>query len=223
MPWLGGLAAVSVLLAALLAAGEDQLKRRLAWSTISQMAYVVLAVSLLAPGVTAGALAHITHHAFLKGGLFFCAGLLASVAGIRHVSEMAGAARRMPLTMACFAVAALGIVGVPPLSGFVGKWVMGLGMVDAGHPGMLLVLLGGALLAALYLLPPVWLAYFRAPAEDDEGHETSPGRPEAPAGMLGPLLAATAVSILLGVCAVLPGLPLSLARQAAAAFFGAGP
>lgn len=224
MPWLGGLAAVSVLLAALLAAGEDELKRRLAWSTISQMAYVVLAVSLLAPGVTAGALAHITHHAFLKGALFFCAGLLASVAGIRRVSEMAGAARRMPVTMACFAVAALGIVGVPPLSGFVGKWVMGLGMVDAGHPGMLLVLLGGALLAALYLLPPVWLAYFHAPADDGDGTRGGASRPhpEAPAGMLGPLLAATAISLLLGVCAALPGLPLSLAQRAAAVFFGAG-
>jgi multicomponent Na+:H+ antiporter subunit D len=218
MPVLTGLAAVSVLLAAILAAGEDNLKRRLAWSTISQMAYVVLAVSLLAPKVTAGALVHISNHAFLKGALFFCAGLLASQAGIRRVSEMAGVARRMPLTMAVFTIAALGIVGVPPLSGFISKWWLGIGMLEAGHPLLLLVLLGGALLAALYLLQPVWLAWFHAPAA--AGPE--PRRPEAPASTLIPLLVAAAISLLFGVAAALPGLPLSLAERAAAAFFGSG-
>jgi multicomponent Na+:H+ antiporter subunit D len=218
MPVLTGVAAVSVLLAAILAAGEDDLKRRLAWSTISQMAYVVLAVSLLAPHVTAGALVHISNHAFLKGALFFCAGLLASQAGIRRVSEMAGAARRMPVTMAVFTIAALGIVGVPPLSGFISKWVLGVGMLEAGHPLVLLVLLGGALLAALYLLQPVWMAYFHAPGAT--GPERR--RPEAPLSMLIPLLLAALLSILLGLAAAMPGLPLSLAERAVAVFFGAG-
>jgi multicomponent Na+:H+ antiporter subunit D len=218
MPVLSGLAAVSVLLAAILAAGEDDLKRRLAWSTISQMAYVVLAVSLLAPKVTAGALVHISNHAFLKGALFFCAGLLASQAGIRRVSEMAGAARRMPVTMAVFTIAALGIVGVPPLSGFISKWVLGVGMLEAGHPLVLLVLLGGALLAALYLLQPVWMAYFQAPGATAPQEQ----RPEAPLSMLVPLLLAAVLSILLGLAAAMPGLPLSLAERAVAVFFGAG-
>jgi multicomponent Na+:H+ antiporter subunit D len=220
MPVLTGVAAVSVLLAAILAAGEDNLKRRLAWSTISQMAYVVLAVSLLAPKVTAGALVHISNHAFLKGALFFCAGLLASQAGIRRVSEMAGVARRMPVTMAVFTVAALGIVGVPPLSGFISKWVLGVGILEAGHPLVLLVLLGGALLAALYLLQPVWMAYFHAPVTSLPPPPTP--RPEAPLSMLLSLLAAAVISILLGVAAALPGLPLSLAERAAAVFFGPG-
>jgi multicomponent Na+:H+ antiporter subunit D len=218
MPVLTGVAAVSVLLAAILAAGEDNLKRRLAWSTISQMAYVVLAVSLLAPKVTAGGLVQISNHAMLKGALFFCAGLLARQAGIRRVSEMAGAARRMPLTMAAFTVAALGIVGVPPLSGFISKWVLGVGMLEADQPLLLLVLLGGALLAALYLLEPVWMAYFHPPAAGGPG----PRRPEAPPSMLIPLLVATLLSILLGLAASLPGLPLSLAERAAATFFGPG-
>ncbi len=218
MPVLTGVAAVSVLLAAILAAGEDNLKRRLAWSTISQMAYVVLAVSLLAPKASVGALVHISNHAFMKGALFFCAGLLASQAGIRRVSEMAGAARRMPLTMAAFAVAALGIVGVPPLSGFISKWVLGVGIIEAGHPLLLLVLLGGALLAALYLLEPVWLAYFHAPGETGPQRQ----RPEAPRSMLIPLVVAALLSILLGVAATMPGLPLSLAERAAALFFGSG-
>jgi multicomponent Na+:H+ antiporter subunit D len=218
MPVLTALAGVSVLLAAILAAGEDNLKRRLAWSTISQMAYVVLAISLLAPRVTAGALVHISNHAFMKGALFFCAGLLASQAGIRRVSEMAGAARRMPVTMAAFTVAALGIVGVPPLAGFISKWVLGVGILEAGHPLVLLVLLGGALLAALYLLQPVWMAYFHAPRED----ASPPRRPEAPWTMLVPLVLAVLLSILLGLAATLPGLPLSLAERAASLFFGPG-
>ncbi len=217
-PVLTAVAAFSVLLAAILAAGEDNLKRRLAWSTISQMAYVVMAVSLLAPRVTAGALVHISNHAFMKGALFFCAGLLASQAGIRRVSEMAGAARRMPLTMAAFTVAALGIVGVPPLAGFISKWVLGVGILEAGHPLLLLVLLGGALLAALYLLQPVWMAYFRAAPE----HAPERRSPEAPLRMLLPLLVAAALSILLGLAAATPGLPLSLAERAAAVFFGPG-
>jgi multicomponent Na+:H+ antiporter subunit D len=218
MPVLSGAAAVSVLLAAILAAGEDDLKRRLAWSTISQMAYVVLAVSLLSSHVTIGALIHISNHAFLKGALFFCAGLLASQAGIRRVSEMAGAARRMPLTMAAFTIAALGIVGVPPLSGFISKWMLGVGILEAGHPLMLLVLLGGALLAALYLLQPVWMAYFHAA----DGKAQARRQPEAPVSTLVPLAAATLLSILFGLAAALPWLPMSLAERAVAAFFGSG-
>jgi multicomponent Na+:H+ antiporter subunit D len=220
MPWLGGLAAVSVLLAAVLAVGEDDLKRRLAWSTVSQMAYVVLAVSLLSREATAGALAHISHHAFLKGALFFCAGLLATQAGVQRVPELAGMARRMPVTMVAFTIASLGIIGVPPLSGFIGKWMMGMGMLEAGQPLALVVLLGGALLAALYLLPPVWIAYFGAPPPG--AAMPDPPRAEAPTSMLVALLAATAISVLLGIGAALPGLPLALARRAATAFFGSG-
>ena len=219
MPWLAGLAALSVLFGAVMAAAEDELKRRLAWSTISQMAYVLLAVALLAPEVTVGALAHITHHAFLKGALFFCAGVLAMSTGVKRVSEMRGIARRMPLTMTAFTIAALGIVGVPPLSGFVGKWVMGIGMVQAGHPWLLLVLLGGALLAAWYLLQPVWLAWFAADATAPPAPRE---RPEAPPSMLFALAVATAISIALGLAAALPGMPLSLARGAVLGFFGGG-
>jgi multicomponent Na+:H+ antiporter subunit D len=224
MPYLSAISGLSVVLAAVLAIGESNLKRRLAWSTISQMAYVVLAVSLLAERVTVGALVHITHHAFLKGALFFCAGLLASQAGIRTVEEMGGAARRMPLTMAAFTIAALGIVGVPPLSGFVSKWLLGLGMLDAGRPWALAVLLGGALLSAVYLWPLVYVAYFdRRPSGNADPRPTPPEAPSGPEGSVGMRAAvatASVLTILLGLAAAAPGLPLSLARLAAAAFFG---
>jgi len=216
-PWLAAIASVSVLLAAVLAVGEDDLKRRLAWSTISQMAYVLLAVSLLAPAVTVAALVHISHHAFLKGALFFCAGAFARHAGIRRVSELDGIGRRMPVTTAVFVIAALGLVGVPPLSGFVSKWLLGIGILEAGAPWALVVLLGGALLAAMYLLPAVWRACFGAPLE-----VPVTARSDARGGMRFALLAAAAVTVLLGLAAALPGLPLSLARRAVGAFFGAG-
>jgi multicomponent Na+:H+ antiporter subunit D len=218
MPWAAAAAAISVLLAALLAVSEDDLKRRLAWSTISQMAYVVLAFSLLSPGVTAAALVHISHHAFLKGALFFCAGAYASQAGIRRVSDLRGIGARMPVTTAVFVVAAVGLVGIPPLSGFVSKWLLGTGMLEAGSPGTLLVLLGGALLAALYLLPPVWLACFATTQES--GREVVVR--EAPRPMLFAMVAAAGISVFLGLAATLPGLPLSLAHRAVMAFFGGG-
>lgn len=222
-PWLAGIASVSVLLAAILAVGEDDLKRRLAWSTISQMAYVLLAVSLLAPAVTVGALVHISHHAFLKGALFFCAGAFARHAGVRRVSELDGIGRRMPVTTAVFVIAAFGLVGVPPLAGFISKWSLGIGMLEAGAPWALVVLLGGALLAAMYLLPPAWRACFGVPSgERGDVPATAPARCEARGGMLFALLATAAISVLLGLAAALPGLPLSLARRAAGAFFGTG-
>jgi multicomponent Na+:H+ antiporter subunit D len=219
MPWVSWAASFTVVFAAVLALRQDDLKRRLAWSTISQMAYATLAVSLLGAGATAGALVHITHHAFMKGALFLCAGLLIRGMGIRRISEMGGVARRMPWTMAAFSVAALGMIGTPPLSGFVSKWVIGLGMVEAEQPLYLAVLLGGALLAAVYLMPIVYTAYFGEGSEEELGGPLDRKR-EAPLSMLVPTLAAAAMTVVLGLGAALPGLPLSLARLAVRAFFG---
>lgn len=153
MPWLGGLASVTVVLGAVLALGQDDLKRRLAYSTISQMGYVTLALSLLGPVATMGALVHIVHHAFMKGALFFCAGTFANATGSRSMGALVGLARRTPVAAASFVLVTIGMIGVPPLSGFVSKWHLGLGMLESGAPYTLVVLLLGALLAAGYLLP----------------------------------------------------------------------
>lgn len=216
--YLTWIASFTVLFAAALAVNQDNLKRRLAYSTISQMAYVVLAVSLLGTESTVGALVHITHHAFMKGGLFLCAGLFIRRLGASSVSRLDGAARRMPVTAACFAIACLGMIGTPPLSGFTSKWYLGLGMLETEDPLLLLVLLGGALMAAVYLLPIVYRMYFREPALTPDDLTQIEGR-EAPASMLGPLVVATALTVLLGIGASLPGMPVSLARMAAEAFF----
>lgn len=178
-PWVSGAAAFTVLFAAMLALGQDDLKRRLAWSTISQMGYVVLATFLLGAGAAEGGLVHLTHHAFMKGALFLCAGILIREAGIHRVSQMAGVARQMPWTMAAFSLAALGLIGTPPLSGFVSKWWIGVGMVEADQPLYLAVLLGGALLAAAYLMPIVYTAWFGVEEEvGAAGKEGAAGRGE---------------------------------------------
>lgn len=213
--WLGYVAALTVVFGAVVAVGQDNLKRRLAYSTISQMAYVVLGASLLGEEATVGALTHISNHAFMKGTLFLCAGVLIKKAGIRRVSEMNGVASRFPLTMGAFTVAALGMIGTPPLSGFISKWYLGLGMIEAHKPLYLAILLGGALLAAVYLLPIVYAAYFK------DNPAASPARAnphEAPWGMLGPVLAGAMLTVVLGVTSWAPGLPVSLARTAAAMF-----
>lgn len=225
-PVLAAIAAFTVLFAAVLAVNQDNLKRRLAYSTISQMGYVTLGFALLGATAATGSLVHIANHAFMKGTLFLCAGLLIKRAGIHSVSEMAGVARRLPVTMAAFTVAALAMIGTPPLAGFVSKWYLGLGMLETGDAAYLAVLLAGALMAAVYLLPVVYTAYFGRPGEAsdadtvvDAGRDEEPARVEAPAVMLAPTIIAAALVVVLGVAATVSGLPLSLARMAAESFF----
>jgi multicomponent Na+:H+ antiporter subunit D len=230
-PWLTAVAAVTVLGGALMALGQDDIKRRLAYSTISQMGYLTLAVSLIGSGVMAGALVHLVHHAFLKGTLFFCAGLWIHAGGGRRLGELRGVGARMPLTTAAYTLAALGMIGVPPLSGFVSKWWLGVGMLEVGAGLGLVVLLAGALLASAYLLPVVFAAYFApggapvGPAAWRTGTPTAtPARlgREAPASMLVPTLLAAALTIVFGLGSHLGGFPLELAQRSAAAWFGGG-
>ncbi|MBN1192877.1 MAG: oxidoreductase [Coriobacteriia bacterium] len=216
--YLTWIASFTVIFAAILAVNQDDLKRRLAYSTISQMAYVTLGISLLGIESTVGALVHITNHAFMKGALFLCAGLFIKRLGVRRVSQLDGAAKRMPITAAAFTIAALGMIGTPPLSGFVSKWYLGLGMLDTGNPALLAVLLGGALMAAIYLLPVGYRMYFRDPVLTSEDRISIEGR-EAPASMLVPLIVSTVITAALGLAAAAPGMPVALARMAAETFF----
>ncbi len=217
-PPLSWVAAATVLIGAVLAVGQDDIKRRLAYSTISQMGYVILGLSMLGPLATTGALIHIVNHAFMKGTLFLCVGLMIKQTGIRRVSKMGGIAKRLPVNMVAFTVCCLAMIGTPPLSGFIGKWYLGLGMIEVDEPLYLFVLLGGALLAAMYLLPIVYFAYFK-PTEDEPEQEAT-GHREAPWSMLVPVVAGTVITVLLGVAAWSPYAPLELARMAAEAFFG---
>jgi len=220
MDWVGYLAAFTVLFAAVLALGQDNLKRRLAYSTISQMGYVIMGAALMHPEATTGALVHIANHAFMKGTLFLCAGLLIKRMNVSRVSQMAGIAKQMPITMAAFTIATLAMIGTPPLSGFISKWYLGLGMVEADKPWYLVVLLAGALLAACYLLPIVYTAYFKEPRVPFTAEPALKTPREAPWTMLGPTVIGAALVVVLGMMSAVPGLPLSLAKLAVKSFFG---
>jgi len=159
-PLVSYIAAFTVMTASLIALSQDGLKRRLAFSTIGQLAYIVLGVALLSPKGMTGGLVHIAMHAFGKITLFFCAGAIFVATGKKNVSEMAGIGRRMPVTMLAFFIGSLSVIGLPPTGGFFSKWYLVLGTLQSGQTVMLVVLLLSSLLNAAYFLPIVYNAFF---------------------------------------------------------------
>ena len=157
------IASVTILYGSLKALTQDDLKRRLAYSTVSQVSYIVLGVATFGPVATIGGVVHLVHQGLMKIMMFFCAGNLAEELGLHHVSELDGVGRRMPLTMVAFTVAALGMIGLPPIAGFLTKWYLGAGAFTAGQPWVVIVLMSSSLLNAAYFLPIVYAAWFRAP------------------------------------------------------------
>lgn len=201
--WLPVVAGLTIVLASMTALRADNLKRRLAYSTVSQLSYVVLAAALLTPlSVTAAAL-HIAAHAVAKITLFFAAGAIYTAAHKTAVSELDGIGRRMPLTMAAFTIGALSMVGVPPTAGFLGKWYLLGGAMASGQYAAVAVIVISTLLNAAYFLPIVYMAFFRAPADS-----THPAHGEAPVPMLIALVLTAAATLALFFW---PALPLRLA------------
>ena len=166
------IAAFTVLTSSLIALTQDNLKRRLAFSTIGQLSYIVLGVSLLTPLGVTGSLMHIAMHAFGKITLFFCAGAIYVAAHKKYVSELVGIGRVMPFTMGAFAVGALSVIGLPVTGGLVSKWYLVMGTVESGQIALLVVFLISSILNAAYFLPVVYKAFFLPPAEgSQDGHE----------------------------------------------------
>lgn len=157
-------AALTIIYGSVLALIQDDLKRRLAYSTVSQVSYIVLGAALGGPLATIGGIVHLVHQGIMKITLFFCAGNLAETLGIHRVSEMNGVAHRMPWTMAAFTLGAFGMIGVPPLAGFISKWYLGLGALQAEQTWVLTVLAGSTLLNAAYFLPILHRACFKPSA-----------------------------------------------------------
>ncbi len=185
------LAAVTMIGASLIALSQDGLKRRLAFSTIGQLAYIVMGVGLLTPLAVTGGVLHIAMHAFGKITLFFCAGAIYVATGEKYISRMGGLGRRMPWTMLAFFVGSLSIIGVPPTGGFLSKWNLLLGSAQAEAWVIMGVLLLSSLLNAAYFLPIVYRAFFPAPGA--AALVESAG--EAPAWCLAPPLFCAAVSV----------------------------
>ncbi len=154
-------ASFTIIIASLLALSRDNLKARLAFSTISQLSYIILGAALLAPSAIIGGIIHITNHAFAKITLFFCAGSIYISAHKTEISQLNGIGKKMPWTMAAFAIATLSMIGVPPVSGFITKWYLIIGSLERNSIAVLTVLLLSSFLNAAYFIPILYRAYFK--------------------------------------------------------------
>ncbi|WP_437579419.1 complex I subunit 5 family protein [Sorangium sp. So ce887] len=210
------LAATTILYGSLKALTQDDLKSRLAYSTVSQVSYITLGVAAVGTLSTIGGIVHLVHQGLMKITLFFCAGNLAEELGLHRVSELRGVGRRMPLTMGAFTLAALGMIGVPPLAGFVTKWYLGVGALEANQPWVLGVLIVSSLLNAAYFLPILYDAWFGEPTAT---WPAASGRAETGLFLLLPPLVTAALCLAVGVFAGTPLSPLAWAKLIAAREF----
>ena len=202
--WLTAVAGFTILAASVVALHADNLKRRLAYSTVSQLGYIVLAASLLTPLAVVGGALHLVAHAFSKITLFFAAGSIYTAAHKTRVSELDGIGRRMPWTMGAFAIGALSLIGVPPFIGIVSKWYMLQGVIQVESALAAVVLVASSLLNAAYLLPIVYAAFFKQ--ADGEPHG------EAPLPMVVAIVATAVATVALFF---FPGVLLAFARGVA--------
>jgi multicomponent Na+:H+ antiporter subunit D len=204
--WLLYAAGFTIVVASLIALRQDNLKRRLAYSTVSQLSYVILGAAILAPLSAVGAALHVAAHAFGKITLFFAAGSIYTAAHKTEVSQLDGIGRRMPWTMGAFAIGALSMVGVPPAAGFLSKWYMLLGAFQAEQFVAIAVILVSTLLNAAYFMPIVYAAFFKEPAPE-VAHAP---HGEAPLPIVLALGATAALTLLLFL---FPTVPLALVGQ----------
>ena len=204
-PWLTAVAGTTILAASIVALRQDNLKRLLAYSTVSQLSYVLLGVAVLAPISAIGAALHLAAHALGKITLFFAAGSIHTAAHLTEVSQLDGIGRRMPWTMGAFAIGALAMIGIPPTAGFLGKWFILMGAMQTANWVAVAVIILSTLLNAAYFLPIVFRAFFRAPA--DQGHEHKSG--EAPWPIVAALTVTAAGTVLMFLS---PGIPYALAQ-----------
>ena len=186
------LAGITIILASLIALKQDNLKRRLAYSTIGHLSYIVLGAALLSPAGFTGGMMHIAFHATMKITLFFCAGAIYVNLHRENISELDGIGKVMPWTMGAFTVGAIGLAGIPPINGFVSKWYLGLGSIQSDTLIPLFILVISGLLNAAYFFPIVHRAFFREPRNLE-------GKKEANAFMVVPLVITAILSLLFGL------------------------
>jgi multicomponent Na+:H+ antiporter subunit D len=204
--WLVYVAGFTVIAASLVALRQQNLKRLLAYSTISQLSYIVLAVAVFTPLAAMGAALHIMAHAFGKITLFFAAGSVYTAAHVTEISQMRGIGRRMPWTMGAFTIAAISMIGLPPAAGFVSKWYILMGASDAENTVAAAVLVVSTLLNAGYFVPIIYTAFLAPEKSDAPAHRHS----EAPLAIVLALGMTATLTVLLFI---FPGVPLLLASQ----------
>jgi multicomponent Na+:H+ antiporter subunit D len=207
------IAAFTIVVASIIAISQDNIKKRLAYSSISQYSYIILGAALVNLHGAIGGIIHIAYHAFMKVTLFLCAGVIINLTGNHLISKMAGIGKKLPITMVAFAIASLSMIGVPPLIGFISKWVLGVGTLDADKIFFLAVLFISAILNAVYFLPIVYVAFFR----EGKSHERK--RLYVPTKMIAPLIITAVATVAFGIFARSLFSPYNLAVKAARSFF----
>ena len=202
--WLLYIACFTVVVASIIALQQDNLKKRLAYSTISQLSYVVMGAMILAPLSLIGAAMHIAVHAFGKITLFFAAGSIYTASKKTNISQLNGIGRRMPWTMTAFSIGAVSMIALPPAAGFLSKWYLLMGASQQDQYIAMGVILLSTLLNAAYFVPIIYAAFLKPEdAEQTKDHK------ESPLPMVVALTATAAATILLFL---FPGLALELAQ-----------
>ena len=199
--WVLWIAGFTIIIASVIALRQDNLKLRLAYSTIGQLSYVILAIFILAPLSTVAAAFHIAAHALGKITLFFAAGSIYTASHKSRISQLNGIGYRMPWTMAAFTIGAISMIGIPPAAGFISKWYMLLGAFQQQHVVAVLVIIISTLLNAAYFIPIVYAAWFRQ-ADDISEHGEAP---------LPIIVALSSTAVLTLLLFLFPDIPLQLA------------
>ena len=202
-------ASITIVLSSVRALAQDNLKRRLAYSSVGQVSYILLGIALVSYHGVLGGIMHLAHHALMKGCLFLCSGTILKRTGKTNVSEMAGVGYQLPVTMICFSICALAMMGTPLTVGFVSKWLLGSGALQVDKPIFIVVLLISALLSAAYYLPIVYTAFFKRPEENNE-YQMLQFKGEVSHTMLWPTVILAVLVVLVGVWVMAPGFPHSL-------------
>ncbi|ACB83706.1 complex I subunit 5 family protein [Natranaerobius thermophilus] len=214
-------AVITIFLGSAVAITQEDLKRRLAYSSIGQMGYILLGLAILTETAMTGDIFHIFSHAFMKSTLFLAAGAMIMKTGKKKIADLKGVGRAMPLTMLSFTIAALAMIGIPPLNGFISKWSLSLGALEAGQPYYVVILLISSLMNSVYYLPIINTAYFGKSEETDDDVESKGVISEAPMKMVMP------VAILGFSCLILSlfptNIPYELAQLAAKALINGNP
>jgi multicomponent Na+:H+ antiporter subunit D len=229
------IALITMILGSGVALLQKEIKRLLAYSSIAQIGYVVLGASMLSSTGLTGGIFHILSHALTKGTLFLCAGAFIHQTGKREISELKGIGHRMPITMICFTIAACSMVGFPPLSGFISKWLLAQGALQAAENGIfslnwglviLSALLLSSLLNAMYYGPIVIRAWFKEGSHSSHSSHSNPHRKEEKVEKKDPtwemLIPVIILSLFILAFGLYPKHPLLLARKVTQIYLGVG-
>ncbi len=207
------LASIGIILGSMFAIVQDDIKKLLAYSSVAQIGYVFLGISLMSFDGFQGGLIHILNHAFIKSMLFLTAGVIIYSTGIRSISHLKGMGFKLPFAMACFTLGGIAMIGIPGTNGFISKWYLALGALEAGRPFFVLILLVSSMLNGVYYLPIIVNAFFGEEAEELEDLHVE----KVPWEMTLPLFILAFGVVFFGL---FPSLPLGILEDATILIFG---